>query len=779
MISSDAIAFYELIKNAFDAGSPRAEINVVSCVPHNSVAPMREVLSEIATLSEDGEISAENVRSIRDLIKSELQPLAPNFSLLKESLDKADSIEEFNRILDESNYIEIKDTGEGMSKTDLSDIYLTIGTRSRLIQREMREQSDMGSTADKSKRPILGEKGLGRLSTMRLGERLKVTTSKSGETNWNVLEIDWRMFSHASDKLIGEIEVEPRTGEKKDSPEKSGTTIYVSALEADWSLAKLEQIARDEFSRLTDPFVPTSRYPITLRFNGNVVPIISFDKFLFENAHAVVNAEYLLDDESSPKLVGSVNYKFRQRQKTFELDGLHLFSTTGSNPLILQRLGVFKVELYWFNRRLFNRTEGGPEYKRLKDLVKQWAGGLMVYRDGFRVNPYGSPEDDWLNLDKTALAAPGYKVNRRQIIGKVDISARDNPYLVDQTNREGLRDNDEKHALVKLLQYVLLDQLRAFLDASDAEVQAREPLSFEDFEARVQTQEKQLQFYVQSLIEHYPAIAEEKQLLGGLRNSTDGIRALIIEANQLAEEYEKGHTQLVNLAGLGLMVEIIGHELSRATTHALSLLETIKPKAMPDTIEGVFNPLREQLKTLERRLRILDPLNTSGRQFKDTFELVAWVEEILKSHDEQFKRHDIILEFSVEPNDSKSALTVKAVKGMIVQILENLISNSVYWIKQKRRIEPQFKPIISVIIDIKSKEIRLTDNGPGISHERQEEVFQPFVTTKPPGQGKGLGLYISREIAGYNNAVLYLSEKKTIYPNRLNTFVLALETNNR
>ncbi len=648
LISSDAVAFYELIKNAFDAGSPRVEINVINCIPHDSVTTIREVLAETELQFKDQKISEDTIIGIRDLFKSELELTAPNFNLLNELVENANTLEDFNEIIDESNNIEIKDTGEGMSQNDLINVYLTIGTRSRLEQRELLNASE--PEQNKPRRPILGEKGLGRLSTMRLGERLKVSTTRSGELHWNVLDIDWRAFSHSSNKLIEEIAVEPRTGPKKDSPEKSGTEIHISALESEWSRDKLEQIARDEFSRLTDPFVPSFRYPVTLRFNGNVVPIVSFDKLLFESAHAVVKAEFRFDgEEILPQLVGSVDYKYRNRQKTFELDGVDLVSTTKSNPFVIRHLGSFKVELYWFNRRLLNRTEGGPEYKRLKNLVNQWAGGLMLYRDGFRVNPYGSPADDWLDLDKTALAAPGYKVNRRQVIGKVDIAARENPLLVDQTNREGLRDNDEKSVLVKLLQYILLNQLRAFLDEVDNDVKAREPLNFDDFEGRVQAQERQIEYYIQTLTERHPDVAQETEIINEILGATDNIRTLMTEANQLAEEYEKGRTELVHLAGLGLMVEIIGHELARATAHTLGTLESVRQAHLPDEINSVFDTLREQLKTIERRLRVLDPLSTSGRQTKESFDLIAWVREILKSHEAQFERHNIELKFLIEP----------------------------------------------------------------------------------------------------------------------------------
>ncbi len=76
---------------------------------------------------------------------------------------------------------------------------------------------------------------------------------------------------------------------------------------------------------------------------------------------------------------------------------------------------------------------------------------------------------------------------------------------------------------------------------------------------------------------------------------------------------------------------------------------------------------------------------------------------------------------------------------------------------------------------MREKQIRFSDNGPGISPARQEEVFQAFVTTKPPGQGKGLGLFIAREIASYHGATLYLSEEEFNSEGNLNTFVLDLK----
>lgn len=146
----------------------------------------------------------------------------------------------------------------------------------------------------------------------------------------------------------------------------------------------------------------------------------------------------------------------------------------------------------------------------------------------------------------------------------------------------------------------------------------------------------------------------------------------------------------------------------------------------------------------------------------------------MKSHEAQFKRHGIKYSVEVKPAQSPEELSVRMVKGMIVQILENLLSNSVYWLKQQRKLDRSFSPKIMVTIEKRSKSISLTDNGPGVPPNRKEEIFQPFVTTKPPGEGKGLGLYISREIAKYNKAALVLLDERTVHKDRLNTFILFL-----
>jgi signal transduction histidine kinase len=397
----------------------------------------------------------------------------------------------------------------------------------------------------------------------------------------------------------------------------------------------------------------------------------------------------------------------------------------------------------------------------------------MLYRDGFRVLPYGSPEDDWLSLDSTALASSGYKVNRRQVIGKVDISSLKNPRLVDQTNREGLRKSAETEALVRLLQHLLMAELRTFLDAVDSEDQPTDSIRFDEIERRVEGHEEQLRRNINLLTTRHPEVKKETEVLGAIQEAIEQIRELMDTASKLAKSFEKGRSQLVNLAGIGLIVEAIAHELGRATTHTLATLADAEDRPLPADLKGYFDGLGAQLTTLQKRLRALDPLSTSTRQVKEKFDLVDWVRQTLDAHKPQFARHSIQCSLSVQPKAATVEIT--AVKGMFVQILENLISNSVYWLKQQRKLDRGFAPEIKVTIHTRTRELHFSDNGPGIPSMRKDEIFEPFVTTKPPGDGKGLGLYISREIAAYHGASLYLSDTHTTHPKALNTFVLALE----
>jgi signal transduction histidine kinase len=766
LISSDSVAFYELIKNAFDAGAMSVRIRITSVIQHEVC---NRLLTDIESLlkspkSASSTIAKKVLEFQRDVVK--VADVSTEFARrLVASVEEAATLEELLTAVEACNKIEVEDAGDGMSLETLNSVYLTIGTTSRYSERKAQLR---GALSDS--KVILGEKGIGRLSAMRLGEVLRVSSTRKGEKFWNDLDLDWRAFSHDSDQMLEDVEIAAVRGSRKEDFEKSGTCLTITRLTSTWTRESVERMIREEFSKLVDPFADEDRYKIFVRLNGVALERVLFEKDFLGAAHAKLTADFSIDPKVGPVLSGRIDYSRHKRVKAFSLSGTHLVTSTKADSLDqLAAVGPFSLTVFWYNRKDIDET-AGSEAEYVKRQVRLWAGGVMVYRDGFRVNPYGGPDDDWLGLDKKAFASGGYKLNRNQLVGKLNISSRANPELLDQTNREGIRDSENKRSLVMMLRHVITSEFRTFLNAVEREIRPLEPLSVDELNRSAVRTSKTLKAAWTSLRARFPVIREDRNLVGQIDEAIEELTGLMDRARALVLSYDKGRGQLVQLAGIGLMVEFIGHELNRATEHALRAVVRSRKAESTADLETALDSLGTQLKTLSKRIKVLDPLGPSGRQTKERFDLSRWVRDVLSTHEDQFSRHGITASFKARGQTDKSGVWVLAVKGMITQIIENLIANAVYWLKAQKRIDRRFAPQLSMVLDASLHRLTVTDNGPGIEVERAEEVFQAFVTSKPPGEGKGLGLYIALEMARYHGCDLYLSEKQSS-PGILNQFV--------
>lgn len=770
LISSDGIAFYELIKNAVDAGSKKVHVDVKMQLPLEMVQRIRAA-AEVSGSVKDGEFE-----KLRSEIALAILEDAPDRAALQEAIATSDSLENLLTIALEANSITFRDFGSGMTLRELESIYLTVGTPHRLNERKSGSQ-----------RVILGEKGIGRLSTMRLGNRLRVTTATLEDKTWNELVINWDDFGRDESQLLEDIEIAPYPGNPKNDQVAHGTTIHITDLNTTWSERKLVEIAGAELCRFTDPFAENNRFPILLRMNGSVVPIPRMSEILQEHAHAQVEAKLTIAGDSRDPvavLEGKVKYPFSgatgdaltDRTQTFRYGNAEiksLLKKPGDPDLDLDavmRLGPFSMKCMWFNRRLLKAVEIDDSTPDLKKAVRQWSGGLMVYRDGYRVPPYGGPDDDWLDLDRGALAAQGYKVNRAQLVGKVDISALLNPMLRDQTNREGLRDCPEKRALAGLLKHVLEVELRGYLKEVDDEIRNRDRINFAAFPERLAEAEEKINDSLEELfkIEKEHPDLEIAHLSNRLQSAFRTVAQVVSEVEDTVEAAEDEKARVLHLAALGLSIEKLAHELNRASKHALEALSQMDNSANSSALK---RSAVLQLQSLRKRLQNLDPLLTPARQAKQEFDLGKEIQAVLEGFQAKFDRHGVTPKFSTT---GEGVIKVKAVRAMFIQVMENLIDNSVYWLSvgKRRKIADEEPREIRIVLDGSRNVIEVSDTGPGIAPENQERVFQPFFTLKPAGHGKGLGLYIAREIAQYHRGSLKLTDKGLNKTGRLNTFEL-------
>ena len=694
LISSDEVALCELIKNAVDAGSHTVEFLVRSRLLYTDY---REALRR---LRETNMAFSEVTTFLRGKM---IDPDDPKCDRLLTGLNRVVDREMYKKVLGHHygrlNTIVIKDSGEGMSLEDLEKVYLRIGTRHR------RRQNEGGATK-------LGDKGIGRLSAMRLGDKLVVETSRAGEAHWNILEIDWGLFSHSEEMLVQDVEVAPELGEAKNNPEESGTTIRISELNGDWSWARFNEMLGGNIARFVDPFEPGLANKLLIaKHNGRRAMIPSVPKALMRHAHAVCRATVGFEG-TEPLIEGEVDYREKKRSTLIEARGsevMTLARTTHKrrakrghaafteSPIsldALRKLGGFELEIYWYNRRIVEGIENLTDNKTAsRREIALWSGGPMLYRHGFRVLPFGDPTDDWISLDKKAFGASGFKLNRQQIFGRVRIETT-HRYLSEQTNREGLVQSEVSDALKRIVGWIINNEFRNFINQVDEE----EKLQFR----KEQLANNQILRADNALTKAIIDLRNElhgdyKDELDAVQRTAQSLRnealAVLKRLDAVEEQSIEDREKFVYLAGVGLMTEFVFHELERAVSHTMVLISEVG--ATPTTLSA----LKDQLQTLYKRVAAFDELTGEKRQTKSCFDLHLLVDDVLSNHEREFARHGIDLELRL----SEDAFMVRAVRGMVIQILENLIVNAAYWLKRHaecgfRRSEPPSPSEVSHLI---------------------------------------------------------------------------------
>lgn len=770
LISSDAVAIYELVKNAIDAKSKRGvdvRFNIVL------TASDFDWFSTEASGAPDKSVPLLKERLISRLVSSASEDRLVKF---KQCIDAAKTvkglIDAVQRAYVDLNQISVVDSGHGMTFEDLEDVYLTVGTVSRA--REIRaalERGDTGTT------PYLGEKGVGRLAVMRLGWKLRVETATREDKTLNVLEVDWRDFERAYDKSFDTVEIKPSRGSRKPADMESGTTIIISDLRAPWTESDLTAIATHQMARITDPFSITEkrRFQIRLYYNDQIVEHTrSVASDLLNNAHSVCKGSYRFEKGKPELRVVFETKLYDGTPKTDVFDFTDLYSLSrlkgrGLPSRYLNSLGPFTFEFYWYNRQRLRAIEGLGDREQVRTLIRQWSG-ISLFRDTYRVLPYGDPGDDWLGLDIDALGSSGYKLNTKQLIGRVRISRLANPQLLDQTNRQGLVDRPEKDVLIALLHDLISEKWRKYLDDAGLAKKVRDAtFDVEEATSRVDTLEDRTRKSIRTIRRDYKG---DQEVLQQVQDAFKEIR----EAHQRAIErigtIEIEKDRMSQLAGVGLIVEVIAHELTRATESTQTTLKSVPKGKLDAEVSAAFRALEQQLRVIQKRLQILEPLTIPARQrrsIKDLNEILAYV---LSSHAQQFERHKV--EVHVKGKKSVGAFVIE---GHVVQILENLITNSVYWLDVERADREEFKPLISVEVLDEPPRLRISDNGPGIPSARQSEVFEAFFSTKPKvaARRSGLGLYIARQNAELLGGTLELVREGSVHEKRFNTFELTLK----
>jgi len=151
---------------------------------------------------------------------------------------------------------------------------------------------------------------------------------------------------------------------------------------------------------------------------------------------------------------------------------------------------------------------------------------------------------------------------------------------------------------------------------------------------------------------------------------------------------------------------------------------------------------------------------------KELTDINSLADEYLRLSYQGFRTKDKSFNAVLETDFDGSIAKINVVPQDIARLLLNLYNNSFYSVTEKKKLNGEtFEPTISVsTCKINNNiQIKIKDNGTGIPQKIVEKIFNPFFTTKPAGQGTGLGLSLSYDIVKAHRGTINLKTEEGIY----------------
>jgi signal transduction histidine kinase len=790
LISSDDVAIYELVKNGFDA-TPRGSGPVIVKVEveyrvDTVVIAAAQKLIHGAFKVENGNIPNAN---IVDALRNHKLPGGrllfddSTLRLVEQRLPSTGAIEDFVGAIGAVNSITITDAGKGMHEAELVEFFLTIGTTHRYMQHK--HHAEKGTDYENGVIPT-GEKGIGRLSMMRLGEDAEIQTRTAGDKSEHVLTINWRLFSPDERRPAQEIPVEITSRVPARNAASSGTAIRIMDLKSNWDYQKTLEVGQRFLSKFVDPFREDQTRQVRLFWNGTEVNIPRVGRGFLKASQNGMKGRVTVD--SKKRFQVDIEYWFTTDSGLRKTDRRTFTSADfgGITDEAIADVGTFDFELYHYNRRRIAAIPGLATRQELKDWLDEWCGGLKIYRDGVRVMPYGQISlptvkgasvakeinktfDDWLELDTTALRGQGFRVNRIQVVGCVRISRAQNPKLHDQANREGLLDNSAARAFQNLMK----ELIRAFVMELDIHVRPAAADLAELHERSISAQDG-FETAVEKLID--AAANSDKATLTTakreLSQSMSEFRLVIDDAQKALEDKEINRVEVLELAATGMAAENFAHDLEASLDHALTdTNDAVSQAGRESRLGKTLSHLRTVFKSLRTQISAIKPGPAKYRRRKSEFEIREMLEHIGEYYRSRLERHHITLKITPALGQG-TAFCLSAVEGHVRQVFDNLFRNSIYWLDETKEKHPDTAPPaeIKIALDARSSTIAFSDTGIGISMSDGEWIFERFHSRRRGG--RGLGLYLSKELCEFNGIGIRLDSNTTNQWKRLHTFIL-------
>ena len=354
----------------------------------------------------------------RDLITS---PDIAILELVKNSYDAHASKVE---ITFDDDYLSIADNGKGMSKQDLIDKWLFVAYSAKSDGTE-----DL-SYRSKFKRHYAGAKGIGRMSCDRLARNLLLKT-RSAENKTEILDVDWQIFEINKKVEFDTIDIPHETID--DIPEfpdasTTGTILQFRGLHDNWLRGDIKRL-RKSLEKMINPFSGTDDdFQIVI-----IAPKMKGDDAKAESQHDVVNGiiENSIADVLKLKTTQIESCIENGVIHTFLTDrGIHMYEIEEPNTKYTE-LSSASVSLFFLNRAAkYNFTS-----KMGVEPVSY--GNVFLFRNGFRILPYGEWNDDSWGLNQRQQQGYNRFLGTRDLFGRVDVETDNADLIKEVSSRDG------------------------------------------------------------------------------------------------------------------------------------------------------------------------------------------------------------------------------------------------------------------------------------------------------------------------------------------------------
>lgn len=721
--------------------------------------------------------------SLKNLIGKELitNEFVAIFELVKNSYD-ANATEVEIKFLNTKNTQEtiliISDNGRGMTLDDIKNKWLFVGYSAK---RDGTEDRDYRQKF-KVKRVFAGAKGVGRFSCDRLASKLELLTRKDF-SDIQKLHIDWDDFEKDQNEEFVKIKV-LNTTESLDIwqkyQKKNGTVLILRNLRDNWDREKLLKLKKS-LEKLINP-IQADGDESGFRIKLNVPDEFRADQYSNSEGSRVNGyVKNFIFEKISLKTTSikvSINSKGNLIQTELFDRGVQIYSVFEKNPFDL--LGNVSITLFQLNR------EAKFNFTKLMGMQPRLFGSVFVYKNGFRVFPYGDPGDDSLHIDTRKQQGYNRFLGTRDLIGRIEITGVA-PELMESTSRDGgFIQTDAYQQLVDCFMKFALRRLEAYAvdvikwgDPRDNGT--KEALKPEDVKVEIQKIIEKLTesvnfvklSYSPSFLQTYydaqkrsvygeakvllrnAELQGNQRLVDALQKHTNKVKDLIsakqeaeIQAEVERKKSEKFYSQLENKSKQVLFLQSLQtldvdrvvklqHDIGMYASVIKEWLDDIRPKYIKDsngqddliTFFDITSTSVDKILTITRFVTKAN-FNLTGKSIRA--DIVQYIKQYMEVVVADFysKIKICCLDNSVSYETTFRPLEVSL-------FLDNLASNS---FKAKAN-----NLILKFKIHKKQLLIEITDDGRGWSKEIQDiqSVFEKGVSTT---SGSGLGLYNAKEM---------------------------------